>query len=153
MYTPYTYKRHTHAIVIHSSQIINCVHNCRIRDALDRGSNTTRNGSAIWFTVSENPSGLMGASGSSDRRNAQRMSATLMKIERFAMCCAGHILCGEGEGRSRTGTRQCRCNIPSPEPKRVESEVISQRPVCGQPALGVKLFRVWKHFRVVSNCP
>jgi len=68
------------------------VHRCRICVSLDRGSNISRNGSAIWFTVSEKPNESIGALGSSDRRNAQRMSATPMKIERFAMFWPGQAL-------------------------------------------------------------
>lgn len=68
------------------------VHKCRICESLDRGLTISRNGSGIWFTVSEKPNESMGALGSSDRRNAQRMSATPIKIERFAMYWPGQAL-------------------------------------------------------------
>ena len=72
------------------------VHRCRICASLDRGSNTTLNGSAIWFAVSEKSNELIGDLGSSDRRNAQKTSAAFTKIERFATCCPGQILRREG---------------------------------------------------------
>ena len=48
------------------------------------------------FTVSEKPNKSIGDLGSSDRRNAQRTSAAFMKMEWFATCCPGQILCNAG---------------------------------------------------------
>lgn len=68
------------------------VHNLLISPAGNRVLKINSNGSACIFAVSVNANESTGAAGFSDRRNAHRMKAVLIKSDLFATCSPGQIL-------------------------------------------------------------
>lgn len=68
------------------------VHNFLISVPGNRVSNTNSKGIACIFAVSENANESIGAAGFSDRRNAHKTYAVLMKMDLFATCSPGQIL-------------------------------------------------------------
>ena len=91
------FSEHFHIFQAGPSQLASAsndiVHNRLITVPGTRVSKIKSNGNACIFAVSENANESIGAAGFSDRRNAHKTYAVLIKMDLFATCNPGQILC------------------------------------------------------------